>query len=60
MGPFPIDRLRYKLYDQDMTLSVAIYKVESGASKRRKTKQEQKSWESKNGPVIITKVEKND
>jgi len=43
-----------------MTLSVAIYKVESGASKRRKTNQEQESWKSKNGPVIITKVEKND
>ena len=34
-----------------------IYKVQSGTDKMRKREAEQAEWESKNGPVIISKVE---
>lgn len=36
------------------------YKVESGAEKRRKKLKELEDWQSKNGPVVITKAVKND
>ena len=41
-----------------MTLNTAIYKVESGAAKKRKKIKEQEDWNSKNGPVIIRKINK--
>lgn len=34
-----------------------IYKVQSGADKKRKRELEKIEWESKNGPVVISKVE---
>ena len=40
-----------------MTLNTAIYKVESGAAKKRKRLKEQEDWNSKNGPVIIRKID---
>lgn len=39
-----------------MTLNTAIYKVESGAAKKRKKLKEQEDWNSKNGPVITRKI----
>jgi hypothetical protein len=35
----------------------AIYTLETGASKKRKREKEVEEWNSKNGPVIIKKVE---
>jgi hypothetical protein len=51
-----IDRQVNKLYYGVMTLNTAIYKVESGAAKKRKKLKEQEDWNSKNGPVIIKKI----
>lgn len=34
------------------------YKIESGASKKRKREAETAEWESKNGPVIVIKKAK--
>ena len=31
------------------------YKIESGASKKRKREAETLEWESKNGPIVVTK-----
>jgi hypothetical protein len=45
------------LYYRYMTLNTAIYKVESGAAKKRKRLKEQEDWNSKNGPVIIRKID---
>ena len=53
-----IDRQVNKLYYVVMTLNTAIYKVESGAAKKRKKLKEQEDWNSKNGPVIIRKIKK--
>ena len=39
-----------------MTYNV-IYKIESGAAKKRKREEEVEIWNSKNGPVILKKVE---
>jgi hypothetical protein len=52
-----IDRQVNKLYYVVMTLNTAIYKVESGAAKKRKKLKEQQDWNSKNGPVIIRKID---
>jgi hypothetical protein len=52
-----IDRQVNKLYYVVMTLNTAIYKVESGAAKKRKKLKEQEDWNSKNGPVIIRKID---
>jgi hypothetical protein len=35
----------------------AIYKIESGAAKKRKREEEVEFWNSKNGPVILKRVE---
>jgi len=35
----------------------AIYTLESGAAKKRKREKEVKIWNSKNGPVVVKKVE---
>ena len=35
----------------------AIYKLESGAEKKRKREKEVEIWNSKNGPVVVKKVE---
>ena len=35
----------------------AIYKLESGAAKKRKREKEVEIWNSKNGPVVVKKVE---
>lgn len=35
----------------------AIYKIESGAAKKRKKDKELEYWQSMNGPVITTKAE---
>ena len=40
-----------------MTLNTAIYKVESGAAKKRKKLKEQEDWNSKNGPVTTRKID---
>jgi hypothetical protein len=45
------------LYYRYMTLNTAIYKVESGAAKKRKKLKEQEDWNSKNGPVVIRKID---
>lgn len=42
-----------------MSFNVPIYKTINGAEKKRQREKEQKDWESKNGPVIITKVVNN-
>jgi hypothetical protein len=52
-----IDILSHKLYYRYMTLNTAIYKVESGAAKKRKKLKEQEDWNSKNGPVITRKID---
>lgn len=36
----------------------AFYKVESGAAKERRRKEEAEYWNSLNGPVVITKKDK--
>lgn len=33
------------------------YKMESGASKKRRKQAEEKYWQSMNGPVLITTIE---
>jgi hypothetical protein len=33
-----------------------IYKIQSGAEKKRLRQAEQAVWESKNGPVIVKKI----
>ena len=53
-----IDIPAYKLYYRYMTLNTAIYKVESGAAKKRKKLKEQEDWNSNNGPVVIRKIDK--
>ena len=53
-----IDIPDHKLYYRYMTLNTAIYKVESGAAKKRKKLKEQEDWNSKNGPVVIRKIDK--
>jgi hypothetical protein len=45
------------LYYRYMTLNTAIYKVESGAAKKRKKLKEQEDWNSKNGPVTTRKID---
>lgn len=52
-----IDITAYKLYYRYMTLNTAIYKVESGAAKKRKKLKEQEDWNSKNGPVTTRKID---
>jgi hypothetical protein len=41
-----------------MSFNVPIYKTISGASKKRQREAEQQEWESKNGPVLVRKIEK--
>lgn len=41
-----------------MTFNVPIYKTINGAEKKRRREAEQKQWESQNGPVLVTKIEK--
>ena len=36
---------------------IGIYKFESGADKKRKREKELEIWNSKNGPVVIKKVQ---
>ena len=36
---------------------IAIYKLETGAAKKRKREKEVENWNSKNGPVTVKKVE---
>jgi hypothetical protein len=39
-----------------MTFNEPIYKIQSGAEKKRLRQAEQADWESKNGPVIVKKI----
>jgi hypothetical protein len=39
-----------------MSFNVPIYKPQSGADKKRKREAEQKEWESKNGPVLVSQI----
>lgn len=36
---------------------ISVYKIESGAAKKRKRQKEVEDWNSKNGPVTVKKVE---
>jgi hypothetical protein len=39
-----------------MTFNEPIYKIQSGAEKKRLKQAEQAVWDSKNGPVIVRKI----
>lgn len=53
-----IDRTGHKLYYYLMSFNVPIYKTINGAEKKRRREAEQREWESKNGPVLVRKIEK--
>ena len=36
---------------------ISVYKIESGAAKKRKREKEVEEWNSKNGPVTVKRVE---
>lgn len=40
------------------SFNVPVYKTITGAHKRRQREAEQREWESKNGPVLVKKIEK--
>ena len=40
------------------SFNVPVYKTISGADKKRRREAEQQEWESKNGPVLVRKIEK--
>jgi hypothetical protein len=41
-----------------MSFNVPKYKTITGAERKRQREREQNEWESKNGPVLVKKIEK--